>query len=225
MSLNLHSRFSTSLGGWHISAIGTISIIVSCATLGVAMGVLFPMRSIRSFHAVTPNEEHDGLQGAPSSIIEASASAVLPADGAVKTAAEHESPTNLAPVTTKSSRDQRTVGKAVPILTDNPCRWSQSADGTLTCTGRQVMTTGAGDAFNVRQCGMVFHDKVRFSGIDMHVVSKQTKGNPFLVRSPKDWKMNFETPNSTEISVLFTADTPEPGKVICQFSYRLEKVP
>jgi hypothetical protein len=87
------------------------------------------------------------------------------------------------------------------------------------------MAPGAGGALHVRQCGMVFHDKVRFSGVDMHVVSKQRKGNPFLVRSPNDWKMNFDAPNSTEIRVIFTADAPESGIVLCQFSYHLQKEP
>jgi hypothetical protein len=54
-----------------------------------------------------------------------------------------------------------------------------------------VMLPGAGNALHVRQCGMVFHDKVRFNGIDIHVISKQAKGNPFLLRSPDDWKMNL----------------------------------
>jgi len=87
------------------------------------------------------------------------------------------------------------------------------------------MIPGAGDALHVRQCGMVFRDKVRFSGIEVQVVSKQAKGNPFLVRSPDDWKMNFDAPNGTAIRVIFTADAPEPGNVVCQFSYHLQRVP
>ena len=87
------------------------------------------------------------------------------------------------------------------------------------------MIPGAGDALHVRQCSMVFHDKVRFSGIDMHVASKQAKGNPFLVRSPDDWKMHLDAANSTTVTVIFTADNPEPGNVICQYSYHLQKVP
>jgi hypothetical protein len=58
MSLHLHSRFSASLGGWHVSAFGTMLIIVSCATLGAAMGVLFPMPNLKEisvlFTADTP---------------------------------------------------------------------------------------------------------------------------------------------------------------------------
>jgi hypothetical protein len=71
---------------------------------------------------------------------------------------------------------------------------------------------------------MVFHDKVRFSGIDVRVVSRQAKANPFLVRSADDWKVNFDTPNSTGVKVIFTADAPEAANVVCQFSYHLQKV-
>jgi hypothetical protein len=86
------------------------------------------------------------------------------------------------------------------------------------------MSLGPGDPLRVRQCGMVFHDKVRFSGIDMRVISRQPKANPFLVRSADDWKLNFDAPNSTVVKVIFTADAPESGNVVCQFSYHLQKV-
>jgi hypothetical protein len=211
MGLHLHSWFS---------AFASALIVFSCAALGAAMGALFPLRT--TIPAVSRFAIHGDLKTAPSSSVGNSASPALPEAEAPKAIFEPEAVSKPTPA---SARSSRLVGRSAPIETDNPCRWSQSADGTLTCTGRQVMIPGAGDALHIRRCVMVFHEKVRFSGIEMHVASKQPKGNPFLVRSPEDWKMNFDAPHATAVSAIFTADTPEPGNVVCQFSYRLQRVP
>jgi hypothetical protein len=222
MSLHLYRHSSAALGRLPVSAFAAVAIVLSCAAVGATMGVLFPIRSTQP--AGSSITSHDAFKAVSSSVNEHSASAALPIAESDKTTSELENTTNVVPVETTPSKRQRRIGKS-PIETDNPCRWSQSADGTLTCSGRMVMLPGAGNALHVRQCGMVFHDKVRFNGIDIHVISKQAKGNPFLLRSPDDWKMNFDAANSTVIKVIFTADTAEQGNVICQFSYHLQKIP
>ena len=222
MNLRPHRPSFAALSRLPFSTYGAVAIVLSCAAVGVTMGRLFPLRT--NNQTASNIEEHDPIKTAPPGTIESSATALVPIVEPAKTMSERESTTSLVPVSRVSTKPQRVVGKS-PIETDNPCRWSQSADGTLTCAGRQVMIPGAGDALHVRQCSMVFHDKVRFSGIDMHVVSRQAKGNPFLVRSPDDWKMHLDAANSTTVTVIFTADNPEPGNVICQYSYRLQKVP
>jgi hypothetical protein len=228
MGLHLHSRFSAALGHQRFSALASAAIILSCAALGATLGTVFPPRT--KVPAVSHSKAHGEPEMAPTGTLRSSAPQASLVAEAVKTTSEPESsaspvPASVIPASVAPTRNARAVGKSPPIETDRPCRWSQSADGTLTCTGRQVMLPGARDALHVRQCGMVFHDKVRFSGIEMQVVSKQAKGNPFLVRSPDDWKMNFDAPNATAIRVIFTADTPEPGNVVCQFSYHLQRVP
>jgi len=220
MGLHLHSRLSAALGHRRFSA---LAVILSCAALGATMGTLFPLRT--KVPAVSRFEPHGDLKAVSASPVGNFASPAVPAAEAIMTPPEPENSATTVPPSVAGARSPRVSGKAGRIETDSPCRWSQSADGTLTCTGRQVMIPGAGDALHVRQCGMVFRDKVRFSGIEMQVVSKQAKGNPFLVRSPDDWKMNFDAPNATAIRVIFTADTPEPGNVVCQFSYHLQRVP
>jgi hypothetical protein len=222
MNLHPHRYSFATLGRLRVSTYGSAAIVLFCAAVGVTMGLLFPLRT-HNLIASSIEERHP-FNTAPRGTIEPSATAVVPIVEPPKMMSERESTTSVVPVSRVSTKPQRAVGKS-PIETDNPCRWSQSADGTLTCAGRQVMIPGAGDALHVRQCSMVFHDKVRFSGIDMHVVSKQTKGNPFLVRSPDDWKMHLDAANSTTVTVIFTADNPEPGNVICQYSYHLQKVP
>ena len=221
MSLHLVSRLSAALGRLPVSASAAVAIILSCSALGVMIGILFPLRAIR---LAAPTTHGARPLAAPSGVIETSAASMFPVAEPASTAPEPESATTPVPIPTALPKHRRGVG-APPIETDHPCRWSQTADGMLTCAGRQVMIPGAGDALHVRQCGMVFQDKVRFGGIEMHVVSKQVKGNTFLVRSPGDWKMNFDAPNATTVRVIFTADKPEPGNVVCQFSYRLQKVP
>jgi hypothetical protein len=222
MSLHLYRRSSAALSGLPISATSAVAIILSCGAVGATIGVLFPLRAIQPVGSSI--KSHDSFKAASSSVNNHPASSALPIAESNKTTSEPENTTNMVPVATTSPKHQRGIGKS-PIETDNPCRWSPSADGTLTCAGRMLMIPGAGNALHVRQCGMVFHDKVRFNGIDIHVISKQAKDNPFLLRSPDDWKMNFDATNSTVIRVTFTADTPEPGNVICQFSYHLQKLP
>lgn len=225
MSLDPLNRLSATLGSWRIPTLTTVSVVALCAALGAAIGVVFPMRSLVSLQPRTVSiEEHGNVKQPTQASVENLASPVLLLPETAKTSPEHESSAQVAPVATTPSRPRSVAGKAAPIETDNPCRWSQSPDGTLICTGRQVMRPGPGDPLRVRQCGMVFHDKVRFSGIDMHVVSRQAKANPFLVRSADDWKINFDEPNSTGVKVIFTADAPEPANVVCQFSYHLQKV-
>jgi len=214
MSFDLLKRLSETLGSWHIPTLTTVSVVALCAALGATIGVVFPMRSLVSLQPRTLSiEDHGNVKELTQASVDTA-----------KTSPEHESPAQVAPVPTTPSRPRSVAGKAAPIETDNPCRWSQSPDGTLICTGRRVMRPGPGDPLRVRQCGMVFHDKVRFSGIDMRVVSRQAKANPFLVRSAGDWKINFDAPNSTGVKVIFTADAPESANVVCQFSYHLQKV-
>src|SRR5262245_4330802 len=221
MNLHPHTHSFAALGRLPVSTYGAVAIVLSCAAVGATMGLLFPLRT-NNLIASNIEEHHPFKTASPGTIV--SATAGVPIVEPPKTMSERESTTSVVPVSRVSTKPQRAVGKS-PIETDNPCRWSQSSDGTLTCAGRQVMIPGAGDALHVRQCSMVFHDKVRFSGIDMHVVSKQAKGNPFLVRSPDDWKMHLDAANSTTVTVIFTAENPEPGNVICQYSYHLQKVP
>jgi hypothetical protein len=221
MSLHLANRWSAALGRLPVSASAAVAIVLSCGALGVMIGILIPLRSIQP---AAPTTHGARPLAAPSEGIEISATSVLPVAKPASTTPESQSAAMPVPNSTMLQKQQRVVG-APPIETDHPCRWSRSADGILTCAGRQVMRPGAGNALHVRQCSMMFHDKVRFSGIEMHVVSKQVRGNPFLVRSPDDWKMNFDAPNATTVRVIFTADTPEPGNVVCQFSYHLQKVP
>jgi hypothetical protein len=220
MSPPLLNWLTDTLGGRHVSALTAVSVVASCAVLGVTIGLLFPMRSLGSrLPRALSIQEHLGFKETPQASIENFASPILPTP---ETAASpgHEGPHEAV----SPSRPHRVAGKGTPIETDKPCRWSQSQDGTLTCAGRQVMIPDAGDPLRTRQCGMVFHDKVRFSGIDVRVVSSRTKGNPFLVRSPDDWRVNFDAPNATTVRVIFRADAPESGIVVCQFSYHLQKV-
>jgi len=222
MSLHPHWHFFTALRHLHHSAFGTALTIVLCAGVGVTMGFLFPLRTVKLIGSSI--EERGNFKTGPGGIIKASATAALPAVEAIQPTSEQEQATSTVAAPSTSPRHQRAVSKS-PIKTSNPCRWSQSADGTLTCAGRLVMPPGTGNALHMRQCGMVFYDKVSFSGVDIHVVSKDARKNPFLVHSSGDWKINFDQPNATEISVTFTAEAPEPGNVVCQFSYRVQKMP
>jgi len=225
MSLDLLNRLSATLGSWHTPTLTTVSVVALCAALGAAIGVVFPMRSLVSLQPRTVSiEEHGNIKQPAQASVENLASPALLLPETVNKSPDYEGSAQVAPVPTTPSRPRSVAGKATPIETDNPCRWSQSPDGTLICTGRQVMRPGPGDPLRVRQCGMVFHDKVRFSGIDMRVVSRQAKANPFLVRSANDWKISFDEPNSTGVKVIFTADAPESANVVCQFSYYLQKV-
>ena len=226
MRPQLFNRLSATVGiSRHIPTLTSILIVASCAVLGAALGMLFPMRSLVSLQPRTFTIEQQGKSkepGEPS--VDNLASPVLILPETAKTSPSPEGSAPVLTVPTTPSRSHRVLGKVPPIETDNPCRWSQLPDGTLICAGRQVMSPGQGDPLRVRQCGMVFHDKVQFSGIDMHVLSRQPKSNPFLVRSADDWKLNFDAPNSTVVKVIFTADTAERGDVVCQFSYHLQKV-
>jgi hypothetical protein len=218
MSLHPHWHFFTALRHLHHSVFGAALTIVLCAAVGVTMGILFPL-SIES-----SVEERGNFKTAPGGFIKASAAAASPVVEGIQPTSEQEKATSTVATPSTSPRHQRATGKS-PIKTSNPCRWSQSADGTLTCAGRLVMPPGTGNALHMRQCGMVFYDKVSFSGVDIHVVSRDARKNPFLVHSSGDWKINLDEPNATEISVTFTAEAPEPGNVVCQFSYRVQKVP
>ena len=225
MCAHLLNLLSATVGSRHILTFTTVLVVASCAALGAALGMLFPMRSLVSLQSRAFTIEENGNSKEPAEpSVDNLASPVLLLPETAKTSPSREGSTPVEAVPTTPSRSHRVLGKAAPIETDHPCRWSQSPDGTLICTGRQVMSLGPGDPLRVRQCGMVFHDKVHFSGIDMRVISRQPKANPFLVRSAGDWKLNFDAPNSTVVKVIFTAVAPESGDVVCQFSYHLQKV-
>ena len=224
MRPHLLNLLSATVGSRHILTFTTVSVVASSAALGVALGFLFPMRSLVSLQRAFTIEEHGNSKDPAEPSVDNLASPVLLLPETAKTSPSREGSAPVVAVPTAPSRSHRVLGKAAPIETDHPCRWSQSPDGTLICAGRQVMSLGPGDPLRVRQCGMVFHDKVHFSGIDMRVISGQPKANPFLVRSAADWKLSFEAPNSTAVKVIFTADAPESGNVVCQFSYHLQKV-
>jgi hypothetical protein len=223
MRPHLFNRLSATVGSRHIRTFTTVLVVASCAGLGAALGMLFPMRSLVSLQPRAFTIEEHGNSKEPAEPVGNLASPVLLLSETAKTSPSREGSAPVVAVPTTPSRSHRALGKAAPIETDNPCRWSQSPDGTLTCAGRQVMGPGPGDPLRVRQCGMVFRDKVHFSGIEMRVVSRQPKANPFLVRSADDWKLNFDAPNSTVVKVIFTADAAESGNVVCQFSYHLQK--
>ena len=151
MSLPPHWQFFTALRHLHHSAFGAALTIVSCAAVGVTMGVLFPLRTVDLIGSSV--EKRGNFKTAPGGIIKASAAAALPVE-AIQPTSEQEKATSTVAVPSTSPRHQRAVSKS-PIKTSNPCRWSQSADGTLTCAGRLVMPPGTGNALHMRQCGMV----------------------------------------------------------------------
>jgi len=140
MSFDLLKRLSETLGSWHIPTLTTVSVVALCAALGATIGVVFPMRSLVSLQPRTLSiEDHGNVKELTQASVDTA-----------KTSPEHESPAQVAPVPTTPSRPRSVAGKAAPIETDNPCRWSQSPDGTLICTGRRVMRPGPGDPLRVR---------------------------------------------------------------------------
>ena len=68
-----------------------------------------------------------------------------------------------------------------PITSDQPCTWSQRADGTYVCRGTIAALPGGAEAATGPQCRMIFTTPANMAGLRITFIRPGQKGRPFAL--------------------------------------------